>query len=227
MAAPLQSAEFVPSLKHSLVHNAVARLIVSKHQDDAPRYTQYHAIASGENVQVPYTVTTAKPLGSTAVKLLVPGFGATKSAYLPLAYSLADRGITAVTYKPSRSIHDMRHPQNLLADEAVAVAEDLYNRFGISEIDEAGHSRGGPAAVKAAEKVNRRDKGVRVRELELVQAAGVTNHNIGSLGLHVPQVWAESMKAAAMHPELMAESLVHFYVNLPRTLSVFSCTKSI
>lgn len=186
---------------------------------DHDRHTTY-----ADHAEVSYTVTTVRDPESTPWRILTPGFCGVENSYMDLANEQALRGETVVTLKPARhqgisslSPRNILHPENLLAQEVIAVADDLYNRYGVKQVEVDGHSMGGPAAVRAAEIISRREKGIQVGKLALFEAAGVTNHNMGQLGINVPAIWAEALRLAGKHPDLVLDTLRHFYTNLLRT----------
>ncbi|MDB5182014.1 MAG: hypothetical protein JWP13_777, partial [Candidatus Saccharibacteria bacterium] len=182
MASPHRTNEQAPDDGFYEPQLQLARLYQKRHpRSNNPYLSKVSGIAYGDNVRVPYTINTVVPLGSTVLNILVPGFGSTKSAYVPMAHAMALGGQNAVTIKPARhqgirtlTPRSLLHPEDLLPEEVSAVMRDIYNKHGIKEFDAEGHSMGGPAAVKAAEMANKQSKGPKVRNVMLIQAAGAS-----------------------------------------------------
>lgn len=130
--------------------------------------------------------------------LIVNGHSGVEAVYGPIAEEAARQGIDTITMEPPRwqrldhAIHPehMLHPERLLAQMSHRIVKDACKIYDFEKVDGAGHSMGGPGIVNAAchhpELFN---------SITLWGSAGITPHNIFTLGTSLPQVGVEVFKA--------------------------------
>jgi hypothetical protein len=228
MTSLLTSGESIPQGEFAATLQ-LARDFELHHRDISnPLLTVTNDVAQTENVRVPYSIHSVVPIGAAAVKVLVPGLGASQRFYHRLANELALRGATAITVRPARhqgvhslDLENLLHPEALLPKEIEAVTKDAYNTYGLHVFEFDGHSWGGISAATAAKRQqmqrDRSNSGPVVTQVGLIESAGVTDHNLLTLGLHLPKVALESAVASVKYPKIVPETLKHFYANIART----------
>jgi pimeloyl-ACP methyl ester carboxylesterase len=189
----------------------------------------FHGTAKLGTADVSFVVqTTAASLEEVAeANVFIPGFGGTQTAYQPLAKQRAALGDTAVTFKPLRFhggfnglIQDIVNSEDLLPATTHAVMRHLYNRYGIAVFSLNPHSWGSYAATDLAENIGNPDHGMGIRAVRYIDAAGFTNHTLGSMACDIPaltKLSAETVEATFLHPELAFEAAGHNGVNIFRT----------
>ena len=157
-----------------------------------------------DGAEVTYTVhyPRGSQIGEHATRLVIPGYFACEAMYKHYARELASRGETVATYTPARhqgsqSLRpgNLIHPERLLPKAAVTIAHELNSDYKISEYHISGNSMGGPAAIAAAKYSAANPKEPRVASVELLASAGVTHHNLLTLGAASLRLMEEAREA--------------------------------
>lgn len=123
----------------------------------------------------PETVTDGIPL------IGLHGFGGVKSSYREFRSQVAQRGKSAITYRPARSrgyigdadLNNVRNPGKLLSQAAWAVMRDVKNTTGDTTFDASGHSMGGYTLTQLA-----KHKPEHLRTAIYVGSVGLDDHSV-------------------------------------------------
>lgn len=160
--------------------------------------------------------------------LIVGGLGGVESAYANVAEEVAQAGLDAVTmnlptYQHSHHQYHKEHlfsPERLLAQMVRRIARDIKLEYGDEPIDATGHSTGGPAITQAAHFDSEL-----FHSITLWQSAGITKGGIARLGLRIPSVALNGLRARTQlrnnlmpRTNTLAREYGNYAINYPRRM---------